>query len=201
MTQLQEAEYGLTDIAMNPSRFQGDEFLLVKFYMHPRYMTGKSEQSGRPVYEETEYLQIMKPGDRDNVIQRPATKMDKQRFAEHYRKFKAREDQESFEGTLLEEWPAITRSQAEELKFLNIRTVEQLANVADNYAQNIMGVNVLKSKAKAFIEAADKNATNEALADANAQIEELRQQIAAMRTEPVEEVVEEVEEVEEEYEE
>ncbi len=71
----------------------------------------------------------MQPGNKDTVIDDPASAHYKERFAEHFRRYEARESQEHIEGTILEEWAGITRSQCEEMKFLNIRTVEQLANL------------------------------------------------------------------------
>lgn len=157
-------------------RFRGDEHLLVKFFTHPRLDNTKSEEEGRPIYVDTPYIQIMAPGNKDSIVVRPATRDDKQRFAEHYRKYQAREDQDAVEGTLLEEWPGISRSQVEELKFLNVRTVEQLANLSDSNAQNIMGVHLLKDKAKKYLEEAGGNALKEAqemIAQLNARLQTL----------------------------
>ena len=176
---LQEADNSLTNMAMNNGRYQGDEFLLVKFFMHPRINQTKSAEEGRPIYVETPYIQIMQPGNKDSIVIRPATDMDKQRFAEHFKKFEARTDDDHVEGTLLEEWPGITRAQCEELRYLNIRTVEQLSGMSDSNAQNIMGIQILKQKATKYMESAKEEATANALADANAQIAELRAMIEA----------------------
>lgn len=180
---LPEADYGLTSMAMDAaqSRYNGDEFLLVKFFKHPRLNPQKSNEAGRPIHEETDYIQIMQPGNKDSIIIRPAMDMDKTRFAEHFRKYEAREDQTDLEGTLLADWAGITRSQVEELKFLNIRTVEQLANVSDSNAQNVMGIQFLKQKAVNYMEASKDDATVEALASAKAEIEELRAMVKAIQ--------------------
>jgi hypothetical protein len=172
-----EALHDTTDLAMNNGRHHGDAHLLVKFFMHPRLNQLKTKEMSRPIYEEQAYIQIMQPGNKDAIIIRPAMEMDKARFAEHYRKFEARESQDHFEGTLLDEWPGITRSQCEELKFLNIRTVEQLANLTDSNAQNVMGLNMLKQKANEFIEASEKNATTEKFAELEAKYDALMAQI------------------------
>jgi hypothetical protein len=190
---LQEAEHGLTAMAMSNGRYQNDDNLLVRFFMHPKLNQTRSAEEGRPIYEELPYIQIMVPGNKDSIIQRPASDMDKTRFAEHYRKFEARIDQDTVEGTLLEEWPGITRSQAEELKYFNIRTVEQLAGVSDSNAQNIMGIQFLKQKATAYLEASKEEATAEALAEMTARLEalEARNQELEAELETVEEEVSE----------
>lgn len=165
--QLQEADHGLTSQAMDggSNRYIGDERLLVKFFNHPRLNQTKTKDEGRPIYEEVPYVQIMQPGNKDSIIVRPATERDKSRFVSHYRKFVDREEQETVEGTLLEEWPGLNRSQVEELKFFNIRTVEQLAEVSDTNAQNFMGINLLKRRAKEYLEASGNSAAAQEMSD------------------------------------
>jgi hypothetical protein len=180
---LTESNYSETDLAMNNGRYHGDNTLLVKFFMNPKINSVKSAEAGRPIFSEVPYIQIMQPGNKDSIVIRPATQMDKTRFAEHFRKFEAREDQEAIEGTLLEEWAGITRSQCEELKYLNIRTVEQLAVVSDSNAQGIMGVGFLKEKATKYLEDSAGDATKEALAALETKYEAL---MAKLEAEPVE---------------
>lgn len=160
-----EADNSLTSMAMNTGRYNGDETLLVRFFSHPRQNKAKSEAEGRPIFEDTDYIEIMQPGNKDSIIKRPATDMDKNRFAEHYRKYQARQDDEHVEGTLIDEAPFVTRAQVEELRFLNIRTVEQLAGLSDSNAQGIMGIQAMKQKAKIYLETAKDTATAEALAE------------------------------------
>ena len=62
----------------------------------------------------------------DCIPTRPARQLDKARFARQYQAFKAgKEDQQS--GTPLNVVPFMTPAKAEEYKFFNIATVEQLA--------------------------------------------------------------------------
>lgn len=180
---LNEADHGLTEMAMQgqQGRYAADNTLLVRFFKHPKLSSTRSAEEGRPIYEEVDYIQIMSPGNKDSIIQRPADDMDKNRFAEHYQKYKARgSDDEVLEGTRLEDWPGITRSQCEELKFFNIHTLEQIMATADSNAQNIMGFGLLKQKAEAYLTDADANAAKQALADQKRENEELRALIAAL---------------------
>ena len=176
---LLEAEYGSTDLAMNNGRFHGDENLLVKFYMHPKMNEAASKKASRPIFEEAVHIEIMQPGNKDSIIRRPASRMDKERFAEHFRRFEARIDDEGVVGTLLAEWPGITRSQVNELAYLNIKTVEQLASVSDSNAQNVMGISFLKQKANKFLETSKETATAEALAEMQAKYDELLERLSA----------------------
>ena len=106
---------------------------------------------------------------------RPATEMDKARFAEHWRKYQARQgdDEEMLEGTPLRDWAGCTRAQCEELRYFNVRTVEQLAAMSDSNGQNIMGINMLKQRAVKYLEKSKDSATADALAAANKRIDEL----------------------------
>ena len=180
---LQEAEAGLTNMAMSQQqgRYQGDEFLLVKFFIHARLNQTKTKKQGRPIYEDTVYVSIMQPGNKDSIVVRPATGMDKARFAEHWRKYQARTDDndEIVEGTPLKDWAGVTRAQCEELRYFNIRSVEQLAALSDANAQNIMGINMLKQRATKWLESSKENATTDALAAANARIDELMAMVEA----------------------
>jgi len=180
----QEADFGMTEQAMqgNQNRYRGDETLLVKFFKHPRLNSTKSAEAGRPIWEEVDYIQIMQPGNKDSIIQRPATEMDLHRFAEHYQKYVARSkaDDDAVEGTLLAEWPGLSRAQCEELRYFNIRTVEQLASVSDSNAQGILGINLLRQRAQNYLKAANNEAGALALEEANAKIAHLQKQVEAL---------------------
>jgi len=181
---IMEADGGLTEMAMNNSRYHADQVLLVRFYSHPKKNLAKSEEEGRPIFEDTDYIEIMQPGNKDSIIRRPASQRDKDRFAEHYRKFQARATEDHVEGTLLSEWPAISRAQVEELRFLNIRTVEQLAQLADSNAQNIMGIQGLKQKAAKYLETAKDQALADRLDEMEARNRELEEKLALVTENP-----------------
>lgn len=182
---LAEADMGMTSAAMGNGA--GDEQLLVRFYLHPKQNQAKTKEMGRPIFEDCEYIEIIQPGNKDNIIRRPASNLDLQRFPEHYKKWKARQsDEVHVEGTLLTEWPGATKSQVAELQYLNVMTVEQLAGLADNHAQGMMGVNILKQRAKAYLEASNTQKAAdemEELRNANArlqaQMEALQARLAA----------------------
>jgi hypothetical protein len=170
---LQQDSQGFTDIAMNRNAGAGDETLAVKFYLAPLQNQQKSKEEGRPIFEDKEFIKIMIPGSKSNVIDRVARQTDVARFPEHYNRFKLRTDQNLIEGTRLEEWPGITRGQCEELKFFNVFTVEQLANLAASSAGNIMGIQALKTKASAYLDSSKENATAEKFAELEAKYEAL----------------------------
>lgn len=191
---LLEADYGLTDAAFQSGesngRFAGDDKLYVKFFKKPVQDMAKSVEEERPVFKEADYIEIRQPGNKTTVVCRPARDMDKQRFSAHWKKYVDRVESTVMEGTPLEEWPMITRSQVEELKFFNVFTVEQLASISDGNAQKFMGINILRQKAKEFL----KKLKDDKSEDYIRRISELEARLAAV------EGVEEEEEDEEELE-
>ena len=174
----------------NQNRFALDHTLYVKFFMHPRKNDEKSEAAGRPIYEDTEYIEIMMPGEKNNIIQRPAWSQDYSRFRNQYALFKAGQTEQET-GTPLNALPFMTDSLIEELKYFKIHTVEKLANLNDAAMQNFMGAREYQQKAQKFLAAlssgealVQKNQDLEAkLAAQQAQINDLMAMMAK-QTEP-----------------
>lgn len=151
-----EAGYGLTESAYNPN--DGDATLAVKFEKRPVENKTRTLAEGRPIFEEVDFITIEQPGNKDEVRDHKVRQSDINRFPEHWKRYKARTDnEEALTGTPLSEWPQISRSQVEELTFYHVRTVEQLAAVTDANLQNMMGGVVMKQKARAFLEQATSN--------------------------------------------
>lgn len=178
-----EADWDMTNAAMSQNRLAGDEFLAVRFYYHPKQNAEKTLEAGRPIVEDVEYIEILQPGNKDAIYRQPANALDKVRFAKHYQLWKARiEGQaEQMIGTPLSEWAGVTRGQVEELSFFNVRTVEQLANMADSNTGNMMGLIGLKQKAIKYLETAKDNAASAALDQAKQENAEMRAEMAQMK--------------------
>ena len=164
------------DVGDFDSRTAGDKSVFVKFYIRPFQDEEKSAEEGRPIFKDKEYVEIRTPGNETNIIKRPVTDMDKQRFRGAYAAFKAG-DAEQIIGTPLTETPWITRSQVEELAYLRIRTLEQLANVGDDVCTRLPGMFKLKQRAQAALERAEKTAPFIAMQKEN---EDLRNKLAAL---------------------
>ena len=155
------------------NRYAGDKGVHARFYMFPQKNEAKSASAGRPIFEDTEFVEIFASGNSTNIVRRPARHMDKERFRRQYEAFKAgTEDQ--LQGTPLHEVPWITRSQVEELAYLRIRTLEQLANVSDAACGKHVGLYDLKSKAQKALALAEGAAPMTELAKEN---EELKKRL------------------------
>lgn len=155
-----------------------DEQLLVKFDVRSKQDITASQEAGRPIFRDVEYIDIRVPGSPDNVC-RPATARDKDRFPKHYAAFRNRiDDKEHVEGTPLAEWPQVTRSQAEELAFFGIKTVEQLATVSDANGQGLMGFHGMKRRANEWLKAAKQGVQ---VSELQAELKKRDEQIAEMQ--------------------
>ena len=183
--QFAEADMDTTELAIDGqnNRYKGDDLLAVKFSWHAKKNQTESDKQGRPIFKDVAYVTIMSPGNKDSIVKRPATEMDIARFAKHYKLFMDREDQSKIEGVPLSEWPCMTRSMVEELKYYNIQTVEQLAGVSDSNAQGIMGIAALKQKAADYLVASKDEATSIALAAADNRLEALEARLEELSSE------------------
>lgn len=153
---MQTADFNYHDFS-NTGQREADKALLVKFFIKPKQNQAESLKEGRPVFKDTEYIDIKVAGNRSGGACRPATPADIQRFPEHYAAFKQRTDHDTETGTPLTEWPIISRSFAEELAFFHVKTVEQLGTMADTQISKFMGGYDLRAKAKKWLEQVAKD--------------------------------------------
>lgn len=165
---------------MTEELLEGDEKLFVKFYMGSVRNDFKSEEQGHPVFDAVPFVRIIMPGDKNTVVDTPVRDQHKTRFPRVWEQFQRMEgDVESVSGMPIREWPAVTRGQAEELAYLNVFSVEQLADLTDVHGGKIMNFNDLQRKARAYVQASKDGAFVQKLTDVNAG---LQSQIDSMKT-------------------
>ena len=160
-----------------------DARLAVQFYKKSVKQDIASAEAGRPIFKEFDFVRIMIPGDNLTEIDTYAQESHKQRFPRqwaHYQNQVA--NHEDIIGTPLDQWPQITRSQADELRGLKFHTVESIADCSDQQLQRIgmvagMSPHNFRLKAKAFLnlandsaEVAQREAEMQALREENAKI-------------------------------
>jgi|TARA_R110000782_G_scaffold6628_1_gene22765 hypothetical protein len=171
---------------------QSTHGLHVQFYMHPLQDTLRTIEEGRPIFNDTPYVMIMVPGDKDSVVRRPVRvgvhpKDDNLRFAGEYQAFQANKDQ-PIEGTPLAEWPLMTASEIREMEYFGIRTVENLAGLADVKASQFMGMQDKKKKANEWLQNTKDGAPmlrlNAELAERDNKIEVMQQQLEELLAKP-----------------
>ena len=165
--------------AINP-----DSLLTVQFYSKPIKNEFKSTIEGRLVCDDVEFIKIWTPGNQLNIIDRPTTDGDKQRFFEQWRRYEAgKQGGEQQNGTPIKEWALLTPAQAEELRYLKFFTVEQIAGCSDDNALKLtalvgMSGYALRDRAKNWLAAAKGEAVATQMAEQNKQ---LKDQMAAMQ--------------------
>lgn len=172
--------------------------LHVEFYTDAIENKRKSIDAGRPIFEDVEMVRVKIAGDPKNTFVAPANAecgrdretgekiTYKDRFPEHYRFF-ADHKGEAVIGTPLNEVPWLTASKVQELKALNIMTVEALAQLDGSLLQRIgMGGRELKNQAVAWLDKAEGSKAQahfaEELSVRDQVIDQLRRDIEALKT-------------------
>ena len=172
-----------------------DARLAVQFYKKSLKQDIASDEAGRPIFKEFDFVRIMIPGDNLTEIDTYAQESHKQRFPRQWAHYQNQvSSHEDIVGTPLDQWPQITRSQAEELRGLKFHTVEAIADCSDQQLQRIgmvagMSPHNFRLKAKAFLnlannsaEVAQREAEMQALRAENDKIkEETDAKLAAMQ--------------------
>ena len=172
-----------------------DARLAVQFYKKSLKQDIASDEAGRPIFKEFDFVRIMIPGDNLTEIDTYAQESHKQRFPRQWAHYQNQvSNHEDIIGTPLEQWPQVTRSQAEELRGLKFHTVESIADCSDQQLQRIgmvagMSPYNFRLKAKSFLnlannsaEVAQREAEMQALRAENDKIkEETDAKLAAMQ--------------------
>ena len=109
-----------------------DSRLIANFYVRAVQNNFKTEQEGRPIFEDIDYVKIFIPGDSLNILDQPVREDHKTRFPRQWAHFLNQKEGDQREvGTPVTSWPRISVSMAEELKALKFFTVESIANASD----------------------------------------------------------------------
>ena len=173
---MQQADFNHNDFS---NQSEADKALMVRFFYKERPDKTLTAKEGRPMFKEVTYIEIRVAGQRDVQACRPASMTDKQRFPLHFEAFEKRVEPPS-EGMPLSEWSQITRSEAEELTFMSVKTVEQLASMKDSNLGNFRGGYTLRDKAAKWLktslveaEARDKAEMADTIAELQAQVQQL----------------------------
>jgi len=167
-------------MAMLPSdEGNADSRLAVTFYKRSVKQEDESIAAGRPIFKEFDFVRICVPGDNLTEIDTYAQESHKARFPRQWAHYQNQVgNQEQIIGTPIEEWTLISRSQADELKGIKFRTVEDVANCSDQQLQRIgmiagMSPHSFREKAKQFLN----------LATESAEVSQREQELQALRLE------------------
>jgi hypothetical protein len=173
---MQQADFNHEDFT---NQREADKSLMVRFFYKNVENKMASKTQGRPIFREKTYIEIRVAGQRDVQACRPATHADKQRFPAHLEAFEKRMEPPT-EGMPLTEWAKITRSQAEELAFKNVKTVEQLASMKDSNLQQFMNGYKLREQAIKWLETNSEETDDREKAELKQQVADLQSQMAEL---------------------
>jgi len=163
------------DQGVGPSEFgrgpyAKDDTLHPRFFILARIDLPASNAANRPIYRDIPYIEVLIPGDKNNIVCEPVWDHHKQRFPQHWEQF-MRGEQQQIVGTRLAAAPFLNPARIAELNYMKIFTIEQLANLVDS-AMGFMGAHELKAAARRFL---DTTSSNEALLE---RIQALEAQLA-----------------------
>lgn len=138
----------------------------------------RSQQAGRPIFEEQVFITKIVPGG-GLTIDRKIRETDKEEYPREWAHWENKK-QNLVIGTPLDAWPALSETQKAEFKALNIFTVDQFAALPDGTGQKIMGFSELRTQARAFIMAGRSTEVADRMAKQDAEMAELKAQIAEL---------------------
>jgi len=163
-----------------------DSLLNVQFYIKAQPNEWKTQQEGRPMFDDVVMVRIVPPGDGLNIIDTPARTDHKQRFPRHWEFFERTQGRDNLEsGTPLTQWPMLGPAQVAQLNAMQFRTVEQIAGASDELITRIgmaggMSPFALREKAVRFLQVAhDASSVDHAKEEADNLRKEMQEQSKA----------------------
>jgi hypothetical protein len=135
----------------------GDDRKVVLFYTKAVHHARKSQEQGKPVYENHIYVKISEPGEGNlNVTDRPVKDSDKQRWPRQWAQFQNNQKQIP-DGTPIEMLFPNNPALGATLKSYGIHTIEQLSHLSAAGIETVgMGAQEWVNKAKSYTEKAEK---------------------------------------------
>lgn len=176
---METLEYNHEDQAAFRPR-AGDEKLALRFFRKAAQDMEATQEAGRPIFKEVEFIQILVPGDKTSIVVRPVGQGDKLRFGQQYQNWlnANKSDAEVLIGTPLEAWNQLSLAQVEEFRYFGVRTVEHLSSLRDDVMLKMPGAIALKKKAITFLDAAKEAAP---LSKMQAMLDVRDNELAALR--------------------
>jgi hypothetical protein len=166
-----------------------DARLYVEFYAHSEHQPWKSAEQGRPIYEKKDYIKIIQPGERDQMV-REVTDLDKMRFPKQWQAYENQQAQIP-DGTPLAVMFPQDPQICDQFRALKIHVVEHLAGLGEEGIKRLgMGGRDHVERAKNFLAAASNmkgahemqrqiEAQKDEIATLKAALEQVQKELAA----------------------
>lgn len=155
-----------------------DSQLHVEFYI-----------SNDPDWRGREFVRIMAPGDKLNIVEQPVREDHKARFPREWLYFQMRNGGSAdvpVIGTPVLQWAEeaptdLSQNQVTELAVLKFMTVEQVAQASDTQVQRIgMGGHGLRERARLYLQRKHRSESQKELDETKAQLAQLQEQMAQL---------------------
>lgn len=157
-----------------------DARLYVEFFAHSEHQPFKSAEAGRPIFEKKDYIKIIQPGERDQMV-REVTDLDKMRFPRQWQAYENKQAQVP-DGTPLEVLYPQDPQICDQFRALKIHVVEHLAGLGEEGIKRLgMGGREHVERAKNFLAAASNmKGAHEMQRKIEAQADEIAKLTAAL---------------------
>ncbi|HET9285693.1 MAG TPA: hypothetical protein VFR24_27390 [Candidatus Angelobacter sp.] len=158
--------------------YGGDNRMVAIFYNEARHNPAKSTEAGSPVYDDVVMVRIHPPGERLNIVVRPATVQDKRRFPVQWAQFQENRIQIP-EGTPIDLLYPDKVAIAATLRAHGVHTIEQCAELSADAIENIgMGAQKYVNDSAKYLEMANKGVGANQL---RKELEERDQEISTLK--------------------
>lgn len=164
------------------------EHLRARFYDHPKLNVANSEQSGHASYEDVVMVELTVIGAKNESVSKVATDELKQRFPREWAEYNGERFNDA-NATPLTVIDGFTPARIKEFEGLGIRSVQELANVADGNIMKVREGLALKQAAVKWLEGAELAKREvtvdqiEELQDRVSQFEEMQKRLTALEEE------------------
>ena len=148
-----------------------DAKLFVMFYPEAVKNETKTAAEGRPIFDQRDMVRVITPGSKD-ILTNKASEYYQRRFPKQWQRYKDNQNQTP-DGTPLDQVPFLSVTQIAELRALNVMSLEGLAGMADTVAHRFMGFHEMRTKAQKYLEAAKSAAP---ITELQAQVDALKSQ-------------------------
>lgn len=139
----------------------------------------KSREEKRPVYEGHVYVKIITAGQNKSTVDRKKKDEDEKKYPTAWQRY-LDNNTAATDGVPIDEWQGVSRTQAAELKHMNVYTVEHLASVTDANLVNLgPGAMDLRARAQDFL--ASQTEKDVELTDLKAQMVEMQETIKELK--------------------
>ncbi len=155
--------------------------VVVEFFSNAEEDSAQTKAAGHAVFVDVDYCRWWKRGTNQSATECQVRRMKK--FYPHiwqiaeagYDAWKKGQEP-SVEGTPLQHWPMVSRAQVENLRLINVRSVEDLAGTTDSdFARVGPGARELREKARAWLKVAKETGQiAEAMVSRDREIEALK---------------------------